>query len=136
MTWLTATEYLCHKLPQICTVCRNNNHNSRLITRFVARVTRRVPHVDQEMPTLPEHLSLSLALSGVRVARSLIFCVILCRSLIFLLSFFLFVIMLSDLLLFMVSDNPIDIFKLFFYWILELFRQYGIFWVFFLHFVH
>ena len=25
MTWLTATGYLCHKLPRICSVCRNYN---------------------------------------------------------------------------------------------------------------
>jgi hypothetical protein len=25
MTWLIVTEYLWHKLPQICTVCRNHN---------------------------------------------------------------------------------------------------------------
>ena len=25
MTWLTVTEYLCHKLPQSCSVCRNHN---------------------------------------------------------------------------------------------------------------
>jgi len=25
MTWLTVTEYQCHKWPQICAVCRNHN---------------------------------------------------------------------------------------------------------------
>jgi hypothetical protein len=25
MTWLTVTEYLCHKLPWICSVCRDHN---------------------------------------------------------------------------------------------------------------
>ena len=28
MTWLTVTEYLCHKWPRICSVCRNHNHDS------------------------------------------------------------------------------------------------------------
>jgi hypothetical protein len=32
--------------------------HSRLITWFVTRWTRRVPLVEQELPTLPEHLSL------------------------------------------------------------------------------
>ena len=25
MTWLTVTEYMCHKLPRICSVCRNHS---------------------------------------------------------------------------------------------------------------
>jgi hypothetical protein len=25
MTWITATDYLCNKLPRICSVCRNHN---------------------------------------------------------------------------------------------------------------
>jgi hypothetical protein len=25
MTWLNVTEYLCHKCPLICSVCRNHN---------------------------------------------------------------------------------------------------------------
>jgi len=25
ITWLTVAEYLCHKWPQICSVCRNHN---------------------------------------------------------------------------------------------------------------
>ena len=48
-----------------------------------------MPHVEQELPTLPEHLMLSPDLSGVRVARSSVFCVMFCRSLFVILSFFL-----------------------------------------------
>ena len=48
-----------------------------------------MPHVEQELPTLPEHLRLSPDLSGVRVARSSVFCVMFCRSLFVILSFFL-----------------------------------------------
>ena len=58
-------------------------HRSHFI-RFVTRVTRRVSLVDQELPTLPEHLSLPLVFS---VARYWVFCVGFCRSL-FVLSFF------------------------------------------------
>ena len=43
-----------------------------------------VPHVEQELLTLTEHLGLS----GVRVVRSLLFCVMVCRSLFVRLSFF------------------------------------------------
>jgi hypothetical protein len=46
-------------------------HRARLITGFVTRLTRRVPLVEQEQLTLPEHLSPS----PVRVARSLVLCV-------------------------------------------------------------
>jgi hypothetical protein len=45
---------------------------SWLITGFVTRLTRRVPLVEQELPTLPEHLSSPQVFSGVRVTRSLV----------------------------------------------------------------
>ena len=38
--------------------------HSRLITSFVTRLTRRVPLVEQELPTLPEHLSSLPVLEG------------------------------------------------------------------------
>jgi len=37
---------------------------------FATRVTYRVPHVEQELLTFPEHVSLPPFVSGVRVARS------------------------------------------------------------------
>ena len=43
-----------------------------LITGFVTRLTRRVPIVEQELPTLPEHLSSPSVFCGVRVTRSLV----------------------------------------------------------------
>jgi hypothetical protein len=46
--------------------------HSRLITGFVTRLTRRVPLVEQELPTLPDHLSSSPVFSGDRVTRSLV----------------------------------------------------------------
>ena len=49
--------------------------------------------------------------SGVRVARSLVFCVVFCRSLCVPLSFFLLVIALSVLLRFMDSDYPFGVFS-------------------------
>ena len=48
---------------------------SRLINRFVTRLTRRVSIVEQELPTLPEHLSSPRVFSGVHVTRSLVLCV-------------------------------------------------------------
>ena len=48
---------------------------SRLIIGFITRLTRRVPHVEQELHTLPEHLSSPPVFSGVRVTRSLVLCV-------------------------------------------------------------
>ena len=62
--------------------------HSWLITVFVTRVTRRVPFVDQQLFTLPEHMSLSPVVSGVRVTWPLVLCVMFCRSLFVLLSFF------------------------------------------------
>jgi hypothetical protein len=40
-----------------------------------------VPPVEQELSTLPEHLSSPMVFSGVRVARSLVFCAVFSRSL-------------------------------------------------------
>ena len=45
----------------------------RLLTGFVTRLTRRVPLVEQELLTLPEHLSSPPVISGVRVTRSFVF---------------------------------------------------------------
>jgi hypothetical protein len=45
---------------------------ARPITGFVTRITRRVSLLEQEMLTLPEHLSPPPVFSGVRVTRSLV----------------------------------------------------------------
>ena len=67
------------------------------ITGFVTRVTQRVPHVEQELPTLPEHLS-SLPVFSENctcVVWSLVFCVVFCRSIFICLTFSLVAIVLS-----------------------------------------
>ena len=46
--------------------------HSQLITGFVVILTRRVPLVEEELPTLPEHMSSPPVFSGVLVTRSLI----------------------------------------------------------------
>ena len=46
--------------------------HARLITGFVARLTRRVPLVGQELLTFPKHLSSPPVFSGVRFTRSLV----------------------------------------------------------------
>ena len=75
MTWVTTMEYLCHKWPRICSTCRKHFPSfphSRLINGFVTILTQRVPIVEQELLTIPEHLSSPPVISGVRVTRSLI----------------------------------------------------------------
>ena len=69
-----------------------------------------VPHVEQELPTPPEHLRSHPHFSGVRVARSLICCIMFCESLffLFLLAIVLSVLRLTD------YDYPVGNFKLFF----------------------
>ena len=49
--------------------------HSWLTTVFVTRLTRRVPLVEQDLITLPEHLSSPPFFSGVRVTQSLVLCV-------------------------------------------------------------
>ena len=46
--------------------------NKWLITGFVTRLTRRVSLVEQELPTLPEHLRSPPVFSGVRVTLILV----------------------------------------------------------------
>ena len=58
-------------VPLVVNTSRSFPH-SRLTTRFVTRLTRRIPLVDQELPTLPEHPSSLRVFSGIRVTRSLI----------------------------------------------------------------
>jgi hypothetical protein len=86
--------------------------HSRLITGFVTRLTRRVPLVEQELLTLPVHLSSPPVFSGVRVTRSLVLYVCFVDHC---LSFctFLLAIVLSVLLQYTDSDYPFGIFKLF-----------------------
>ena len=62
--------------------------HSWLVTGLVTRVMRHMSLVEPKLLTIPEHLSSSLVLSGFRVARSSVFCVLFCRSLFVLLSFF------------------------------------------------
>ena len=70
--------------------------------------------MDQERLTLSGHPSSPPVFIGLRVARSLVFCVMFCRSLFVLLSFFFLAIALSVLLRIMASDYTFDIFTLFY----------------------
>ena len=84
MTWLTVMKYVFHTWPRICFTCRNTSRSfphSWLITGFVTRVTRRMPLVEHELLTLPDHLSSPTPFSGVRVTWSIVLCA--CRSLSF-----------------------------------------------------
>jgi hypothetical protein len=64
MTWLTVTECLGYKWPvgYVNCVCRNHNPSfphSWLIAGFIASLTRRVTHVEQELFILQESICLS-----------------------------------------------------------------------------
>ena len=84
--------------------------HSWLITGLSTRVTRQVPHVEQELLILPEHLRSSPVFSGVLCC--LIFS-LLCNVLLIVDCPFPLTIVLSVLLLFTVSNYPFGIFKLF-----------------------
>jgi hypothetical protein len=66
--------------PLVVNTFRSFPH-SWLVTGFVTRVTRRVPLVEQEVLTIPQHLSSPPVFIGVRVTRSLVLCVMFYRSL-------------------------------------------------------
>jgi hypothetical protein len=60
-------------LKRVFTICDNYNPsflNSWYIMGFVVRVTRRVPRVEQEQLTLPEHMRTPLVFNGVRVVQN------------------------------------------------------------------
>jgi len=90
MTWLTVTEYVCHKSPRICSTCGKHFPSfphSWLITGFVTSLTWRVSLVEQELLTLPEHLSSPRFLVGLCYLIFSFMCMF-CWSLFVLLYFF------------------------------------------------
>ena len=113
MTWLTVMECLCYTWPRIWSTRKHFPVlSSFMITGVVTRLTRRVPPVEQELLTLPEHLSPPPVFSGVRVTRSLVLYVCFV-DLVFPFVLFLLAIVLSVLLRYTDSDCPFGIFKLF-----------------------
>jgi hypothetical protein len=62
--------------------------HSWLFSGFVIRLTRRLPLVEPELPTLPEHMSSPAVIRGVRVTRFLVLWCMFCRSLFVLLYIF------------------------------------------------
>ena len=75
----------------------------------VYRLTRRMPLVEQELPTLPEHISSLPVFSGVRVTQSVVLCFVDRCFVLFRLAIVLSVLRFTD------SDHPFDIFNLFLY---------------------
>ena len=80
---------------------------------MVATITW-VPLVEQELLTIPEHLSSPPVFSGVRVTRSLALCECLVDRCLLLCLFFPLAIVFS-VLRYTHSDYPFGIFKLFFH---------------------
>jgi hypothetical protein len=83
-------------VPLVVNTSRSFPH-SRLTTGCVTRLTRRVPLVEQELFTLPEHLSSHPVLSGLRVTRSLFYMyflyIVVCPFVLFLLAIVLSVVL-------------------------------------------
>jgi hypothetical protein len=94
-------------VPFIVSTCRSFSR-SWLITR----VSRQVSLVKQELPTLQEHPSSLPVFREVRVARSLVVCVMFCRSLFVLMSFIFWSFFNLQILITPLtsSDDPFDIF--------------------------
>ena len=78
------SEYLCNGWSRTCSlvvITMWSFPQSLFITGFVIRVTRRVPHVEQKLLNLPEHLIAPAVFSIDHVARFLVYCAMFCRSL-------------------------------------------------------
>ena len=90
---MNVTEYMCHKLPRICSVfviitIRSFPH-SCFIIELMSRVTRPVSLVEQELITLPEHLSSPSVIGWGSRCSIFSFLRMCCKSLFVLLYFFL-----------------------------------------------
>ena len=116
MTWFWPLWNICftndHGYDPLVVTTSRSFHHSWLITGFVTRLTRRVPLVEEELLTLPEHLSSPPVFGGVRVTRSLVLCVCFVDPCLSFCAFRL-AIVLSVLLRFTDYDYPFGIFKLF-----------------------
>jgi len=83
MTWLTITENFCNKWPQICSVCRTCHLIlfSFMIFHWVCSKTNTTDGTCREGTTHPTRvLEFTSDLRVIRVASSLVFCVVFCRS--------------------------------------------------------
>jgi len=98
-----------YRWRKMCVDTSRSFPHSWLITGFVTTVTLWVPLVKQELLILLEHLSSPSSFTGVRVARSLFFCVVFCRSLFIL----VLLAMVLSVLWFTDSEYSFVIFKLF-----------------------
>jgi hypothetical protein len=89
MTWLTVTEYLCHKWPRICSTC---HQHYQVLSSFMTyhricnqSTTGATSGGGPDYPSgTPEFIH---GFCGVRISRSLAFCIVFCRSLFVLFSF-------------------------------------------------
>jgi len=91
MTWLTVTEYLCHKCPRTCFVCRNHNlilSSSITYHRVCNKSNTTGATLGAGTVYSSQHLSSPTVFSWVLVARYLVFYEMFCRSLFVHLSVF------------------------------------------------
>ena len=82
-TWLTVTENLCNKWPQICSICRTCHPIlfSFMIYHLVCNKTNMADATCRLGTTHPSRvLEFTSDVRVVRVASSLVFCTVFCRS--------------------------------------------------------
>ena len=84
MTWLTVTEYLYHKWPEICSICPNHNPvlSSFMTYHWACNKSSTTSATcgsgtAANSSRTPEFTSSPPIVSGVRVVLSLVFCVML-----------------------------------------------------------
>ena len=69
---------------------------------------QRVSLLEQELPTLPENLSVPKGFSGVRVARSSVFCAVFFRSLFVFLLLYIYLVEFKFNVIKFLSNNSLD----------------------------
>ena len=88
-SWILHNGYVPYVATTIPSPFMNVTYRIRLFTGFVTtQATHRVPYVEQDLLTLPEHLRSPLVFGGVRVVYFLVFYVVSCVLLFVCLSFF------------------------------------------------
>ena len=107
------TEYMCHKWPQICSVFRNHYlmPSSFMINYRICNKSSRTGAISRAGTAYPSRAhEFTSFFGGIRVARSLVFCVVVCRLLFVISSFGHYIIALS-VLLFTTSELVSSIFS-------------------------
>ena len=88
MTWLTSTEYLCHRWPQLCSVCLSHNPVLLSTSMTYYLMFNQSKAIRATRGAGPAYPSGTLEFIRIFVRFVLVFCVVFCRTVWVIVSFF------------------------------------------------